>query len=436
MAGGKLRAVSGTLDQVFSSVGNGLILFAIAVVAATEDFGRIALMFTLVAAALGILRGAIGTPLLLTADLGASDVRRQGALAMGAALVGGLAVSIGLVVYAFTGAVDASALLLAVAVPLVLAQDVLRYVAITLGDAHVAALWDGVWCAGSFLMLIAAWTKPSWLTAVWLVGGWALCAGIALVGLMVNLRIIPRLKGLRRWIVADGKHRIRYGIDAGLEQVTIFIVLLLVATVVDNVAAAAIRGATAALAPLAIVASAIPLVVIPEAVRAERHPQQTWRLLIKVAVITSTIALVVGIILRFLPSSLGGLILGSTYEPARAVIVVMAAQYAASAWITVLGIALKAQNRSADALTVKCVFVVVALAAITVSLWIPGTAWGVAMAFLVGTLVTAAITLLWFRPWTAEAIGSERAAAVDPAVVDAAVVGAPKASRSPGSQVG
>ena len=83
----KLRALSGAMDQVFSSLSNGLIIYAIAVVASVGDFGRIALLMTLLAAAIGVLRGSLGTPLLLSSARSVEDVRREGSFAATTALV-------------------------------------------------------------------------------------------------------------------------------------------------------------------------------------------------------------------------------------------------------------------------------------------------------------------------------------------------------------
>lgn len=49
----KRRGSYGVLDQVFSSVSNGLILFAIAVVSTAEEFGLISLLLMLLTAGVG-----------------------------------------------------------------------------------------------------------------------------------------------------------------------------------------------------------------------------------------------------------------------------------------------------------------------------------------------------------------------------------------------
>ena len=58
------RAVSGAGGRIFSSLSNSLAMYAVAVVASTQEFGQIALLVTLLAAVIGILRGALGMPML------------------------------------------------------------------------------------------------------------------------------------------------------------------------------------------------------------------------------------------------------------------------------------------------------------------------------------------------------------------------------------
>lgn len=77
----RARALAGGVDQVFSSLSNGLIIYAIAVVTPVADFGRVGLVMTLLAAAIGVLRGALGTPLLLSSAKSPTDIRQEGGYA-------------------------------------------------------------------------------------------------------------------------------------------------------------------------------------------------------------------------------------------------------------------------------------------------------------------------------------------------------------------
>ncbi|MGW0036397.1 hypothetical protein [Gordonia sp. NPDC003376] len=394
-----VRAACGVADQVFSSASNGLILFALAVVADSRDFGRIALLFTLIATAVGVLRGGLGTPLLLSANESDEDVRRHGAYAVGTAAIIGAVVALAVVACGFVAGVVAESVVLGLAIPLVLMEDVLRYVAITLGRNESAALWDGLWFAGSLSFLVLAWGAPSWLTSMSLVLGWCLLAAVALAGLALNLGLAPRFRGIRSELWESRWDRARYGIDSGLEQLTVFLMLALCAMVIDSEASAALRGATAILAPLAILASAIPLLVIPSSARTGRRPVETWRVLVRVATGTSILALTSGIILHFVPEFVGSFLLGRTFAPAQSVVLLISFEYALGAWIAVVATYLKSQNRSAEALLLKGCYVSIALLAIGIGLIFTKTAFGVAAVYCSVTAAMAVASLAWFMPW-------------------------------------
>ncbi|MGV9860903.1 hypothetical protein ACWDTD_19935 [Gordonia sp. NPDC003425] len=387
------------LDQAFSSIGNGLILFALAVVTSIDEFGRIAPLFTLVAAAIGILRGALGTPLLLEAGKSDSEIKTSGSRAVTAALCLSVPLSIALILLGLGSGLVGETFLLAVAAPIVLMQDICRYVAITLGHPEFATVWDGIWCLGSLVFLVLAWGHPAWLTPSWLVAAWAMLATVALIGLLVGLRIRPSIRGLIPWLLNGGGHRVRYAVDAGLEQVTVFVVLLLVAIFLSNDASAAMRGATALLAPLAIVASALPLLIIPESARAQRSPRATWRALSVVAAATSVVALSMGVAFYFLPEAWGRLLLGASYEASRTIVLLIAFQYSAVAWNTVISVYLKSQNRSAEALAVKCCSVATTLLTVSVAVGYSDDVVVVAAAFLLSPILSGAAALGWFKPW-------------------------------------
>ncbi|MDT5362232.1 MAG: hypothetical protein QOC69_3994, partial [Mycobacterium sp.] len=245
----KVRALVGGIDQVFSSLSNGLIIYAIAVVTSVADFGRVGLVMTLLAAAIGVLRGALGTPLLLSSAKSVTDVRREGGYAVTTALV--IAPIVGIAMVAVAGsAVRTQAVLLLLATPVVLMQDVLRYIAIAEGRSYIAAIWDGVWFVGSAFLLVGTWLRLPPITATFLVCAWALLALVTLVGMLVNVRVGPRLGGYGEWMADGWKHRVRYGTEAGLEQVTVFAVLLFVTLVLSPAVTAAVRGAMAVLAPV------------------------------------------------------------------------------------------------------------------------------------------------------------------------------------------
>jgi hypothetical protein len=394
----KVRAVSGAADQLFSSLSNGLIVYAVAVVTPTERFGQIALLLTLLTAAIGVLRGALGTPLLLMAVRARSDIRREGSFAVTSALL--VSPIVGGLIWTVAGSgILLPAILIVIATPIVLAEDVLRYVAIAQGRAHVAALWDGVWLAGSAALLVATWVHLPVATTAFLIGGWTALAFLALVGLLVSVRVGLRLRQYQAWISDGWQHRARYGIESGLEQTMLFAVLLFVAVVLSPEVTAALRGASALLAPVAIASSAVPLVVIPESKRLDMPPPQVWRALARIALVVSSGSLLIGAALFFMPVTVGELFLGRTFEAAQAIVPILAFEYAVATWIFGVIYFLRTFNRSADVLKLKVSWALAMLVMVVFGAVLFRTAAGVAAGIATAATFIATMVLLRFKPW-------------------------------------
>jgi hypothetical protein len=394
----KFRALSGAADQLFSSLSNGLIVYAVAVVTPTENFGQIALLLTLLTAAIGVLRGALGTPLLLMAGRARSEIRREGSFAVTTALL--ISPIVGGLIWIVAGSgILVPAILIVIATPIVLAEDVLRYVAIAQGRAHLAAFWDGVWLAGSAALLVATWVHLPVATTTYLIGGWTALAFLALVGLLVGVHVGPRLRQYRAWISDGWQHRARYGTESGLEQTMLFAVLLFVAVILSPEATAALRGASALLAPVAIASSAVPLVVIPESKRLDMPPPRVWNALARIALVVSSGSLLIGAAIYLMPPAVGELVLGRTFEAAQAIVPIFAFEYAIATWIFAVIYFLRTFNRSADVLKLKIVWILVMLVTVVSGALLFRTAAGVAVGIATAATFIAAMALLRFKPW-------------------------------------
>ena len=394
----KVRAVSSAAHQVFCGLSNGLFIYAIAVVTAAQNFGRIAVLLTLLAAATGVLSGALGTPLLLMAGRARSDIRREGSLAFTSALL--ISPIVASVMWAVQGSgIRLPAVLIILATPFVLVKDVLRQVAIAEGRLHVATRWDGVFFAGSAALLVAASLHLPVATTSHLIGGWTALTVLALVGMLIDVRIAPRLRQCPAWIAEGWRDRARYGIDSGLQQTTAFAVLLFTAVVLSPGATAALRGATALLAPVAIVVSAIQSRVIAESKRLNMPPAQTWSSLARIALVSTSVTILLGVVLALLPGPVGELVLGPTFEATRAIIPVVAFGYAIGAWINALPIWLQTSNRSADALMLKASYALVMVMTAVGGAALFRTTVGVAVGLVTATTFVTALALLQFKPW-------------------------------------
>jgi hypothetical protein len=408
---GRVRAFSGALDQAFSSASNGLIVFAIAVVSPAGEFGRIAILMTALAAALGCMRGALGTPLLLKSDQSSERIRTEGGYALTAALTVGPALGLALIAL---GLADVpSALCLALATPAVLAQDVLRYVLIAEGRPHIAAVWDGIWCAGTVALLVLSWLGLDFVSAPVLLGGWSALAYVALLGMLADLRIAPRIAGLRDWISAGMAHRIRYGVDAGLEQITVLAMFSVVAAVLNPAVTGALRGATALLAPVAMFGTAIQVIVISESTRQAASPRQVWSGLLKLAVLTGFVTAVGGFALYTLPPRFGELLLGASWTSAHQILPLIMLEYTVAAFTMALAIFLRTFNRSSDTVRLKIALAATTLVSSTAAAVVFESAIGVAAGLAVANIGVTTVALALVAPWQQRA----RAGSVDIAAV-------------------
>jgi hypothetical protein len=406
----RTRVWSAAIDQVFSSASNGIFTFAVAVASTTQSFGEIVLMITALIAILVAQRGALGTPLLLKSDQTSERIRREGSFALLASLAIGCA-ALGVMV-TFGYAFGLPAVLLAVSAPIVLCQDVLRYVTIAEGRPHVAATWDGVWFLGTVLLLVSAWLKLS--TVPWLIGGWAGLGLIAFAGIAADLRILPRIDGFGRWARAGWQHRIRYGVDAGLEQTTVFLVLAMVAAIVSPTATAALRGATALLSPISILASALQLIVISESTRNSAQPRTVWYASLRLLAGIAALAVVGGVVLCSLPVSVGAYLLGQSFGPAQHVLPIVVVEYCSTAVAFALGIYLRTFNRSSAVVRFKVGSMMVMLVASTCGALLFHSASGVAVGLAVGTILVSSLGLAYYAPWEAR----NRTSSVDIAAGD------------------
>lgn len=394
----KVRTSLSGADQVLASVSNDLVIYAVAVVTVTENFGRIAVLLALLVAAISVLRGALGTPLLLMAGSARSDIRREGSFAFTSALL--VSPIVGIVMWAVEGsAIRVPALLIIAATPIALGKDILRSVAIAEGRAHAATLWNSVFFAGSAALLVAAWPHLRMSTTTYLIGGWAALNAITLVGMLAAVRIAPGLRQYPTWIAKGWMDRARYGADSGLRATTAFAVLLITAVVLGSEASAALRGATALLAPFAIAVSAIQLRVISESKRLALPSMEVWSSLARIALVSMSVTTLFGLAVPFLPGRVGELVLGPTFEATREIVVVMALACAIGGWVVAVTIWLHSCNRSISALKLKAGHALVLLVAALGGAKLFPTATGVAVAIATATTFIAAMALLRFKPW-------------------------------------
>jgi hypothetical protein len=386
------------LDQAMSSASNGLIVLAVARVASVDAFGTATLLFAISAGAMGVGRGAIGTPIMLAAGRGHAELRREAGFATAATLVFGFAVSCGAAVSSILLGAPGMGAAFVVAIPLVIVVDVFRYTLISASKPQVALAWDALWAIGSALLFLSTLFWRYAISDVAIVFCWATLAGISALGLALSFRVHPRVSGLGSWWRATYGSRIRYGIEAGLAPINVLIILSVATALIGASAAASLRGASTILSPLAVLLSALPLVVIPESVRRGASVTEVWSKLCRIGFPLSLLVIAVGIGSLVLPERVGQLILGDTWEFARVVLPIIAFEYFGLVWSAIGMGYLRFQGKSGHllALTVgQCVTQTVLCTALA---FLTRTAVGVAAGLAVTAVALAAGIVLYVRP--------------------------------------
>jgi O-antigen/teichoic acid export membrane protein len=318
------RAGWGVADQGLNSLTN----FAVGVFVARElgpaDFGAFSLAFATYLFALNASRGLATDPLVVRFS-GASteDWRQAAAAATGTAAVVGTAVGICCVVAAVVlgGTLGSAFLALGILLPGLLLQDSWRFVFFAARRGRDAFLNDLVWACflGPFIaaVMVSGHVQVLWFVLAW--GGAALAAG--LVG-TAQARVLPRLSLVGGWHRAHRDLAIRYLSEnlsfSGATQLRSYGL----GAIAGLAAVGALRGAELLLGPVNLVIMGIgSLMAIPEAARLAQHDlARLRRFVVGLAILLGAAGAIWGLVVLLLPDGFGHRLLGSTWEPAAALV--------------------------------------------------------------------------------------------------------------------
>lgn len=314
MSGRRSRIVT-VLDQIASSASNFALVALVAHVSPAADFGRFSLAYVVLIFFLGLQRALIGEVLLVR--FSGEDVDRSvfraaaglgtlvGLLAGGGLVLGGLAVP---------GAREIW-FALAVATPVVLVQDVLRYVLICSRRSFHALVIDSTWVLlGLALMFLAAWQGRS---SLWVVGAWAAGGAVATAVGFALTRTTPRVGEGLAWLRDNRSIAARFSAEYASLNASTALVWFALAVPVGASGVAALRGASLLFSPLNTAFNAVRLAMIPELVRQWRSPGYRG-VLAETAGVLLALAIGWGLAVLFLPERWGLLLLGDSWAGAEA----------------------------------------------------------------------------------------------------------------------
>jgi O-antigen/teichoic acid export membrane protein len=377
-------------DQALSGLSNFLAVALIARSATPAEFGRFAVAYSLFVAELSLVRHLWGTRLAMTSS---PDRALVGLRSLLGATV--LALPIAVVVLVVpsllvTGLGAWSILLvLAAALPVVIAQDLCRYAAVAAGRPLIAAGSDLVW----LVVVVAGYAvRPPILVALIV---WAVGSAAALTFALVALRLSPAVS--QGWTMLRSRHATSEvsAIATVSSSLATYVTLGLASLTLGAAAAGSLRGAPTVMAPVNTLFMFTGMAMLPVAFRASRH--QHPRLVTQTSALLVVAAIAWGGVLLVLPNMVGELLLGETWAGARSVLPWTTVEYIGLAIITGVGLGFQARQR-ARLLAVVSLFEagLVTLGAVVAAL-LATSASGFAAGLATASLVSAAVGVIVYR---------------------------------------
>ena len=319
-AGRRLGIV--TIDQAISGGSNILAVVIAAQWLDPGSLGTFGLLFLVYGLMLGIFRSVVGVPLLVRP---LESRERLGEILGFSCSYGAAAGLCCLLVGAAICFADVESamgfLILGFAFPLLVLQDLGRFLAIGMLRPVAALLLDLLWLT---LMLLAAgliavfdWHTLPVVVAMW-AGTGMVTGGVAIVALKA-----PRLEFSRRWISGSWDLSWRFAVAFAAAQVSILLYAIMVRGVLGPAILGALIGVQLLMRPYMVVESALLGSGFAEIAH---DPRDLMRHVRRVTAVATVVATVNGLTMVLLPDSLGELVLGKTWEGADLFVLPFAVQ--------------------------------------------------------------------------------------------------------------
>ncbi|MGH3829538.1 MAG: hypothetical protein ACRDRS_03650 [Pseudonocardiaceae bacterium] len=382
----------GLADQAVSSMTNFIVGIYVARSLGATAFGIFSLAWVTYGVVLNISRGLATDPLMVrfsgapTASWRDAVSRMSGTALLVGLVAGATSLLVGIVL---RGPIGIAFVALGLILPAVLLQDSWRFAFFAAGQGQKAFTNDIVWGATLLPAMVVA---AHGATVFGLMLAWGLSGAVAAAYGCFQIRLLPRLTGVRSWCREQRDLGPRYLIEnvstSGGSQLRMYGL----GAIAGLAGVGTVRGAELLFGPFLAFMMGVSLVAVPEAVRVLQRSQRLLPLLCLLLSGTQALAAVAwGLALLFLlPYHVGWYALGSVWLSASALILpvmlaVMNSSFSAGAAAGLR--ALGASRRSLRAqLLVSAAYVTGGLigAAMAGAL---GSSWGVALATAFGVAV-------------------------------------------------
>ena len=302
-------------DQGISSLGNLLLVVAVARVVDADAFGAFSLAYLVYGLCLALFRAGSGDVLLLRTRLQPeSDLGYGGFLAVALGLGIALGAPLALVAVLLGGQVGDAMLAVSLALPLLLLQDAYRFVLISGRQSRRALLIDVVWLLLQVCLFAASAALAVMQSAPGLVLLWAAACLISVLLAWIVTGLRPLRSQLRPWL-ARGRIAIRsLTMDYMLFSGTVYAAFYAVPLVANLATLAALRGAQVFFAPLEVMLNGIRLATLPALANALSLSRSAFRRR-AVQLCTGFLVLAVAwsLVVISVPNSIGEAALGDTW---------------------------------------------------------------------------------------------------------------------------
>jgi O-antigen/teichoic acid export membrane protein len=313
-AGRRLSVI--TIDQAIAGASNVLIAVLAARLLDVASFGLFGIVFLVYVLVQGVSRALVCDPLLV------HPVEGQGRLGevigtscvLGPALGAGV-LAAGLAAHVFDARLGDALLVLAVCVPLLVLQDLGRYVAFAVQRPAAALVLDVAWLALQ-LAAVGALFLTDTRTLPWFIAAWAGSGAVAGTLLFVQHRshtVRLSLSWLRYTWSFSWRYLISYTSTIGAALAA----SVAVGAIAGSKALGGLQGAMLLVRPFMTFQVAAIAASIGEVSRSDARDPQLRRHVARTSAVTTTIALVNMGVLLVLPDRIGEMALGASWDTAK-----------------------------------------------------------------------------------------------------------------------
>ena len=383
-------------DQGLSSLTNLLVSLFAAHLVSVVAFGVVSIVMTIYFVCVAIARAIVCDPLMLSKMQPKERLRDVVSQVASASFVIGLLFALATIVVWVLGPPNGfvgSLVILGVAMPFLLLQDLARYFAFWRGTPWVAAANDLLWLVGSLSALLLLPRQAA--SAPTVMACWVGSGALAGVVFAIHLRWRPSPTAARSWVREQrrliGPLLGDCGLNALLQQGTVFIIT----AVAGLSATAAFRGALVALGPVNVLIGGVAVFLVQIGRGSfDATPERLPVLMFRRAAALSAAVMSMCLVAYFVPTELGELMLGDVWAYALPLILPFSFVYAALAFHFGAQTGLRLIGEAGRSFRLRAVttpLTLIAIAVACVNYGVTAAVWAEAMAGLV------AASLWW---WT------------------------------------